>query len=153
MAGIEPIKGMRMEVDKFPQARLDIMVQAIQGTNGQPLELLSQIGGAIYSVYVDGNYAYVGETIGGYSWFRIVDISNPLAPIPLGRLDSLAEGVGFNVGSMVANGDYIYVESYTEPYTDTLTTMTIIDVSNPNTPLPVKNMNLGDVGRVLLSDG
>lgn len=53
---------------------------------GMNLQRVTHIGQSIDAVVADGNYAYIGEGAG----LRVLDVSNPANPQPLGRVSLLA---------------------------------------------------------------
>jgi fibronectin type 3 domain-containing protein len=90
------------------------------------VELVGQIGGSCYTVHVVGHYAYIGE---GYS-LRILDVSNPSSPVPLGRvrLPGVRESGGV-AGSIHVSAGLAYVGVGDGG-------LQIIDVTNPGAPTP-----------------
>jgi len=85
---------------------------------GQNVRLVSQIGGGSFAVHAVGNYAYIGEGPN----LRILDISNPSSPVPLGRvlLPDLVQAV-------CVSGSLAYVADWGGG-------LQIIDISNPTSP-------------------
>lgn len=71
------------------------------------------------AVALSGNYAYVAD---GAQGLRIINISNPLAPLSVGFLDTPG-----NAKDVTVVGSLAYVADNTS--------VQIIDVSNPNTPV------------------
>lgn len=51
-------------------------------TVGHNMNLVGQIGGSTYAVAVQGNYAFIGEG----PTFKVLDVSNPSSPTPVGSL-------------------------------------------------------------------
>jgi hypothetical protein len=86
---------------------------------GQNVELIGQIGGACYAVYVQGNYAYIGE---GPS-LLILDITDPFSPSPLGRVCFTEM-----VEKVFVQGNRAYVATGK-------TGLQIVDVSNTQSPV------------------
>ena len=75
--------------------------------------------GHAYDVEVVGTMAYVAD---GYSGLRIIDVSNPAAPIQAGLYDTPGPALGVDVvGTLAYVADYYYG-------------LRIIDVSNPAAP-------------------
>lgn len=93
-----------------------------QPTGSETIKYLSQIGGSLSAVVIDGNLAYVG--VG--SLFQIIDISDQQNIILLGelRLDA-------TINTMAQIGSYVYV--------GTNQALRIIDVSDPQNPIQVKS--------------
>jgi hypothetical protein len=85
---------------------------------GQNVRLVGQIGGGCGAVQVVGNYAYIGEG----QKLRILDVSNPASPVPLGRVLFPETVVGVFV-----SGGLAYVS-------DRMSGLQIIDVTNPTAP-------------------
>ncbi|HQN44224.1 MAG TPA: NosD domain-containing protein, partial [Anaerolineaceae bacterium] len=79
-------------------------------------------GDFVLDVVVSGNYAYV--TAGG-AGLQVIDITNPLAPVPIGTWDSpgFAEGV-------TVSGDIAYLAD--GPYG-----LRVVDVANPAMPFEI----------------
>jgi hypothetical protein len=86
-----------------------------RGTN---LQLVGQIGGAVTTVAVQGNYAYIGEG----SALAVVNVSNPSEPAILGSipLPSVLDGIA-------VSGSYAYVA-------DADSGLQIVNISNPSAP-------------------
>jgi len=93
-------------------------------TNGD-LELVSQIGGVIRDLAVQGDYAYVG--VGPR--LVILNVANPGDPVVVGQTDFLGS-VSSTVCSVAIAGDYAYVGAGS-------TGLYIIDVTNPANPAVV----------------
>ena len=85
---------------------------------GWNVEVVGQIGGVCYAVYVEGNYAYIGEGVN----LTILDVSNPTSPVVRSRtrLPDFVSGVS-------VSGGLAYVA-------DAYNGLQIIDVSNPAAP-------------------
>jgi len=95
---------------------------------------------------VVGNRAYFGAggNVGGGGGVHIVDISNPAAPILLGRVTS-ANGGGYDtIHEMVVSGNYLYENSNS---TGNLP-LKVIDISNPAAPRLVRNITVNNSGWV-----
>jgi uncharacterized repeat protein (TIGR01451 family) len=86
------------------------------------VELLGHIGGASLGVYVQGDYAYIGEG----PRLTILDISDPSDPTLVGKTDPLP-GVVQNV---TVSGSYAYVA-------DKGGGLRVVDVSDPANPSEV----------------
>lgn len=82
---------------------------------------LAYIGGDASDVFVQGVYAYVAG--GGRSGFRVVDISDPAAPVEVGSYDTpgMADGV-------YVFGSHAYVAAGSSG-------LRVLDVSNPTAPV------------------
>ncbi len=85
------------------------------------VELVGQIGGNCKAVFVQGDYAYIGEGPG----LRILDISDPTNPQAIGKvlLPDIVLGV-------YVSGNCAYVA-------DGLSGLRVIDISNPASPVEV----------------
>ena len=97
-------------------------VSAAPQASSVELGLVGQLGGGIYAVAVQGNYAYVGEG----PRLTILDISNPASPTVVGKTDPLPDIVE---GVAVAR-DYAYVA-------DGSSGLRVVDVSTPSNPTEV----------------
>jgi hypothetical protein len=86
---------------------------------GQNVEVVGQIGGLCYGVHVQGHYAYIGEGPN----LRILDVSNPASPVPVGGvlLPDFVQDV-------YVSGNLAYVANFAHG-------LQIIDVSDPMRPL------------------
>jgi hypothetical protein len=76
----------------------------------------------VEGVYVTGGYAYVAA---GSSGLRVVDVSNPAAPVEVGFYDTPGHAEG-----VYAAGNYAYVA-------DRSAGLRVVDVSNPAAPVEV----------------
>jgi hypothetical protein len=95
-----------------------------------------------YSVYVQGNYAYV-VSFTGHS-FEVIDISNPAAPVHVAGLANGANGAKLtNPRSVFVLGNYAYVAS------EGSNALEIIDVSNPAAPIHAASIINGTNGALL----
>src|SRR5690242_10824994 len=74
---------------------------ALNEAPSQNVELLGQMGGATEAIFVQGNYAYIGEG----PRLAIFDISNPSSPLLLGKTDPM-NGL---VHDIVVVGNIAYV--------------------------------------------
>jgi len=81
-------------------------------------------GGSGRSIFVSGNYAYVGTTTGLIKEFFIIDISNPLLPIVKSSVD-----IPGDVNGITVLGGIAYLAT-----SDPAGEMTIYDVSIPTGP-------------------
>jgi hypothetical protein len=88
-----------------------------QGNDEIMLELVSQVGGGMRNVAVQGAYVYVG--VGPR--LVILDISNPANPMVVGRTPLL----GSNVSAIEVAGDYVYLLA------DGLQVIAVVDPANP----------------------
>jgi len=95
---------------------------ALQPATGQGwnVELIGQIGGPCEAVYVQGNYAYIGQG----AHLAVVDISNPSRPISVGRI--LLPDIDIVWGVFVS-GSLAYVADGTSG-------LKIVDISDPSSP-------------------
>jgi hypothetical protein len=83
--------------------------------------------GSAYDVAVSGKYAYVADGVGG---LQVLDISNLAAPTLVGMLDTQnALGIGIS-------GSYTYIAD--------VDTVRIVDISNPASPIIVRNVDNPD---------
>lgn len=84
-----------------------------------------------YSVFVQGKYAYVSYSNGGY--FRVFDVSNPASITLVGSLQQ---------GS--TSGLYVYVQGkYAYTADNSFSKLRIIDISNPTAPVYVGYASTG----------
>ncbi len=90
-------------------------------SNAWNVELVGQIGGACNAVFVQRNYAYIGEG----SNLTILDISDPSNPEPMGKV--LLPGIVYGV---YVSGNHAYVADKYEG-------LRIVDVSIPSSPREV----------------
>jgi len=74
---------------------------------------------SISAVTISGNYAYLAC---GHSGLRIIDISNPEAPVLAGSIDTS------DATDVAVSGNYAYIADYSDG-------LKIIDISNPTSPL------------------
>ncbi len=88
--------------------------------------------GLVRSIYVDGNYAYTGESKMG---FQVIDVSDPSSPFIVGSLDT--PGCARNV---YVDGTYAYVADY-ESYVYEAD-LRIIDISTPSAPVEVGYLDI-----------
>ena len=95
------------------------MQLSAQAQDAWNVELIGQIGGAIYAVFVDGDYAYVADFDSG---LRIIDISNPAVAFEAGYYDTPDYALGVYV-----SGNYAYVADWDSG-------LRIIDITNPTAP-------------------
>ena len=86
------------------------------------MSLVGHLGGPTQSVVVEGDLAYLGEGAG----LTILDVSDPLAPLVVGKTALMPEQVE---GFTLANG-YAYVA-------DGHSGVRVVDVSVPQQPLEV----------------
>lgn len=82
-------------------------------------------------VAIEGNFAFVAEGshnyVGGFNGVRIIDVSNPVAPVEVGHYDTRDSAVDVEVV-----GNYAYVA---ERGSDgKFSGLQVIDVSNPTSP-------------------
>jgi hypothetical protein len=91
------------------------------------LELVGQWGGVTEAIAVQGDRAYLG--VGPR--LAVLDITDPAAPVELGRSDLLQR----HVSEVVVSGDHAYVSSGT---------LQILDVSDPTAPTIIGEYGKGD---------
>jgi len=113
-----------------------VEVGAVRDTESPQGGTATTLDGA-YGVFVRGIYAYVASyTDDGLS---IVDVSDPSSPYEIGSInDSAGGGSGTVLNgacSVYVVGDYAYVASYTDD------SLSIIDVSDPSSPVEVGSVN------------
>lgn len=75
------------------------------------------------SIFIAGNFAYVGRTNGAGREFYIFNISNPASPVLVGQRD-----LNGNPNDIVVIGNYAYIAS-----SDNSSELQIIDISDPAT--------------------
>ncbi len=83
-----------------------------------------------YSVYVQGNYAYVANY--GSASLQVINVSNPSSPVVVGTVTT-----GTNPVSVYAQGNYAYVVNYSSA------SLQVINVSNPSSPVVVGTVTTG----------
>lgn len=105
------------------------------------LQMLSQIGGATRSVFVQGDFAFIGEG----PRLTVLDVSNPISPTIHGQTELLS-GV---VESVFVSGNYAYV-LHSEG-------LNSVEVSDPANPVVVgfysNATGSWDIGRGLFVEG
>lgn len=104
---------------------------------GNGVELLGHFGGVCRAAAVQGNLAFMAEG----SYLRIVDITQPDNPVPLGaaRADDLIEGV-------TISGNHAYVAASKGG-------VQIVDFSNPSSPVVVGSCPTMNARRIAVSNG
>jgi hypothetical protein len=78
-------------------------------------------------IAVSGDYAYLT----GAGWLRVIDVSDPLAPVEVGYID-------YGGGSVAVSGGYAYTGLYIPPIVPPGTPyslMNVYDVSTPSAPV------------------
>ncbi len=116
----------------------------IDNTNLDNPDLLGQYpipGGFMYQVEVRNDIAY---TVCWTSGFRIVDVSNPAAPVELAVDDS------YNVWKLDVGGSYAYV---VEPIPNADSYLHIYDISNPSNPVEVSSTQFPSIIYEVLYNG
>ena len=96
--------------------------RSVEALAAENVELVSQTGGAIKAVAVQGSYAYIG--VGPH--LVILNVSNPAQPTAVGRtgvLPDIVEGIA-------VSGNYAYIAG---GYSG----LHIFDISNPSSPTEV----------------
>lgn len=94
---------------------------------------------------IEGDYAYIATAIG--TGLRIVDISDPEAPIEVGSILNTDEctGVDFwHCDRVAVKGDYAYVTYYDGLTTRTHYRLYVYDVSDPEQPVELTHLDLPD---------
>ncbi|MBU0700320.1 Ig-like domain-containing protein [bacterium] len=89
-------------------------------------------GESYCGVYVNGNYAYLGE---GGSGFYVLDVSNPQFPKKIGKYN-----IGGIINGLAGDGKYIYLINYQSDFG--ATSVRIVDVSNPAAPISIGNFGI-----------
>lgn len=110
-----------------------VLTQRVK-TWGNPVqEATLNLTGTLAGVKVQtvGNYAYVVRASGSSS-FVVVDISNPVTPVPVSMLTIIGAPQNLHVV-----GDYAYVVSDSDT-----SELQIINISNPSTPYLVRSFDL-----------
>lgn len=85
-----------------------------------------------YSVYIDGQFAYIGRDKSSQDELSIYDISTPSTPVLLGSFD-----VDADVNDLVVSGDYAYLAT-----DDNSRELDIIDVSIKTSPIRVGSYDM-----------
>lgn len=83
------------------------------------IELMNHLDQATNDVFVQGNYAYVGQS----TRLGILDISNPISPTLIGQTDLLT----YTIRNIYVLGDYAYVAAGSGG-------LRVVDVSTPPNP-------------------
>ncbi len=100
---------------------------------------ISRPGETAEGLFIDGDLLYVAIDIFG---LRIYDISDPLHPVSIGRVDSSDKGI-----SVFATGGYAYLADWRDG-------LTIVDVNDPTAPVVVGGIDTpGRAVRVVVRDG
>jgi hypothetical protein len=103
---------------------VNFKVPGVTGSGGQ---------GIGNTIFYDNGYVYLGLVTGGGSEFQIINVSDPLNPIPAGSYP-----VGRTVEGIFVKGNYAYV--MTDDNSGTNKQLLVLDVSNKNTtPLPLQS--------------
>jgi hypothetical protein len=90
--------------------------------NAENVELVGHIGGATYAVFVQENYAYVGEG----PRLTILDISSPVSPTVVGKTPPWSDFVQ----DIYVSGSYAYIAADRAG-------LRVVDVSDPAAPTEV----------------
>ncbi|KKR78339.1 MAG: hypothetical protein UU23_C0001G0103 [Candidatus Curtissbacteria bacterium GW2011_GWA1_40_9] len=86
------------------------------------------------SVFVDGNYAYLGSTnVAGGNNLSIVDISSPTTPTLTGSIS-----FGNNITGVFVSGNYAYLAT-----SGNTSELTIVNITNKSSPTTAATLNLG----------
>ena len=99
---------------------------------GNGVELVGSLGGVVNAVAAQGNYCYIGEG----STFTILDISNPSAPTPVGRV--ALPGIIQDIAMLAVSGRQYAIVA------DDDAGVQVVDVTVPASPLLVGYYNTGD---------
>ncbi len=91
--------------------------------NAENIEFVGHIGGTTKAVFVQGDYAYIGEG----PRLTILDISNPASPSVVGKTFPFPD----IVRDVYVSGDYAYVAN------DFFGGLRVVDISNPFAPTEV----------------
>lgn len=93
-----------------------LMAISIEPSLAVNLQRIGHIGQSIDTVVAEGNFAYIGEGAG----LRVLDVSNPAAPVPRGRI-----GLSAYCFRVAKKGDYIFCAVLDKG-------LQVVDVSNPD---------------------
>lgn len=108
------------------------------GLNPMDVEVMSELGGAVSTVAVQGNYAYLGLGIR----LVVLDIEDPAHPFVVGQSGFLP-GVVKQIGLA---GGYAYLALQTGD-------MSIIDVTNPSNPVEIGRYDsVGNIQHIIIRD-
>ncbi len=111
----------------------------LQGLSSSLREVGSvSTGGDSYTVFVQGQYAYIANFSGA---FQIFDVSNPASPVLMSSLTTNSGAVGLYV-----SGGYAYK-------TDFGAQVSIIDISNKKNPIQISTANSGFCTRTMAVQG
>jgi hypothetical protein len=108
--------GLLSTLAQSPAGDRATSLRAESAPSAHNVELIGQLGGAVHTVFVQGNYAYVGEGAG----MTVLDVSNPAKPKPVGRSRVWADAVE----DIYVTGHYAYVAAGKSG-------LHIIDIANP----------------------
>ena len=92
-------------------------------------------GTTVNSVYVSGQYAYIGHDAVSGNDFRVIDISNPTSPVTVGGLD-----IGFNVNAVYVQGQYAYIANSNNAAGNEFQ---VISVEQPSSPAVSGGVDIG----------
>lgn len=104
-------------------------VKPIQPTGDISLEIASHWGGPVHGADIQGDYAYIANG----RMLRILDISDETNPAEVGALQLGTGSAG--VRDVKVSGNYAFVAADGEDF------FSIVDVSNPATPLKVHSFS------------
>jgi hypothetical protein len=133
-----PSASMPVETPSKTPAPTNIPVKplVLPLTQTQNVELVGHIGGAIKTVFVQGNYAYVGESVS----LVVLDITDPIHPVPVGRVP---------LPDVVVD---IYVNDHCAYVAVGEVGLWVVDVSDPTLPVKV-GLALESAVSVTVADG
>ena len=98
-------------------------------------------------VYLYGDYAYVTVNSDGEKyvtpWLQVVNITDPASPELAGSV-AVPGSIQTKLGSIYVSGDYAYLTGSSPEWTGSLGWLTIVDISDPTSPVLVSSYNLSD---------
>ncbi len=95
------------------------------------------------SVYVSGTYAYVTTAFGSSSYFEVVDISIPTAPVHAGKMSAGGMALLDSPESVFISGNYAYIASLGS------NALEIVDITTPSAPVHFSSVGDGENGAML----
>lgn len=107
-----------------------------QNSQTQTLQQLSQLGGTVQKVELQGNYAYVAQG----TRLVVLDITAPAQPTEVGKTAVLPG----RVSDMALAGNYIYVVNYQS--------VLVIDITTPTNPIKIAEFLLNDAHYVTVAN-
>lgn len=124
-------------------------LQILDISNFSSPEIVGSINniGSAEKVYLYGDYAYLTVNSDGEKyvtpWLQVVNISDPTSPELAGSV-AVPGSIQTKLGSVYVSGDYAYLTGSSPDWTGSLGWLTIVDISDPTSPVLVSSYNLPD---------